>query len=127
MKCPKCHSTLIIVEKHNIQLDYCPHCKGIWFDEGEIEMLSEALPDVDFTAPNIGYLKMVNVGEEKRKCPRCSIIMEKVIMNQKPPVLDACPSGHGYWFDANELQEYVKNNTTRSNNAPITFLQEVLG
>lgn len=127
MKCPKCNKTLIIVERYNIQLDYCPFCKGIWFDNDELAHLSEALPNVDFQLPEINALKVADINEEKRKCPRCNVIMDKVLMNKKPPVLDICPNNHGYWFDANELGEYVKNNTIRNNSAPITFLHEVLG
>ena len=124
MKCPACNKTMIIVERHGIQLDWCPACKGIWFDHGELELLSDVLSGVDFTAPDIGYLKIVQTKEEKRKCPRCSVVMAKVIMNQKPPMLDACPEDHGFWFDANELQEYVKNNTIK-NSGMASFLGEV--
>ena len=126
MKCPKCHSTLIIVERHNIQLDYCPECKGIWFDNSELEMLSAALPDIDFNSPDIAFLKIARTDEKDRNCPRCNKVMSKVFMNSKPPMLDMCQH-HGYWFDANELGEYVENNTIRTDNAPIAFLQEILG
>lgn len=125
MKCPACKKTLIIIERCNIQLDYCPFCKGIWFDQNELEMLSEALGDIDFMTPDLGFLSTAKINEEKRKCPRCNAVMDKVIMNQKPPVLDTCPNNHGFWFDANELQEYVQNNTIRNAGAPIVFLSEV--
>lgn len=127
MKCPKCNKTLIIVERNKIQVDFCMFCKGIWFDNSELEMLSEAFPEIKFTPPDIGYLNTANTQEEKRKCPRCNNTMDKVIMNKKPPILDICPNGHGYWFDACELQEYIKNNSNKTDNPTVSFLGEILG
>jgi uncharacterized protein with PIN domain len=39
MRCPKCGATLIEQDFHQIKIDRCPECHGIWFDGGEIEML----------------------------------------------------------------------------------------
>ena len=43
MKCPVCKDvTLLISEKKGIEIDYCPECRGIWLDRGELEKLLEA-------------------------------------------------------------------------------------
>jgi len=126
MKCPKCGMELIIVERNNIQLDYCMFCKGLWFDNEELKYLSEALPDLSFQEPEIGYLKLKQTDEKPRRCPRCNKKMDKVIMNNKPPVLDMCEE-HGFWFDEQELAQYVKNNQiSSSSSASVVFLGEVL-
>ncbi|HEV8362230.1 MAG TPA: zf-TFIIB domain-containing protein [Gemmatimonadaceae bacterium] len=39
MRCPKCGGQLVETEFHHIKIDKCPDCKGIWFDNGEVEML----------------------------------------------------------------------------------------
>lgn len=39
MKCPKCGGTLMETEFHQIKIDRCPDCKGVWFDAGEVEMI----------------------------------------------------------------------------------------
>jgi hypothetical protein len=39
MKCPKCGGDLKTEEYHNIQVDRCPDCLGVWFDAGEAEQL----------------------------------------------------------------------------------------
>ena len=39
MKCPKCGADLVETEFHNIKIDRCSECKGIWFDAGEVEMI----------------------------------------------------------------------------------------
>ena len=42
MKCPVCKDvTLLMSEKKGIEIDYCPECRGIWLDRGELEKLLE--------------------------------------------------------------------------------------
>ena len=40
MKCPVCKDvTLLMSEKHGIEIDYCPECRGIWLDRGELDKI----------------------------------------------------------------------------------------
>ena len=39
MRCPKCGGTLHSAPFHQIQVDRCPDCHGVWFDHGEVESL----------------------------------------------------------------------------------------
>jgi len=42
MNCPHCpQSTLAISERQGIEIDYCPSCRGIWLDRGELDKLLE--------------------------------------------------------------------------------------
>ena len=42
MKCPVCKDvTLLMSEKQGVEIDYCPECRGIWLDRGELEKLLE--------------------------------------------------------------------------------------
>ncbi len=42
MKCPSCKEvTLLMSEKKGVEIDYCPECRGIWLDKGELEKLIE--------------------------------------------------------------------------------------
>ncbi|RYG32752.1 MAG: hypothetical protein EOO01_33915, partial [Chitinophagaceae bacterium] len=41
MKCPNCNQTLLMTDKQNVQIDYCPECRGIWLDRGELEKIIE--------------------------------------------------------------------------------------
>lgn len=42
MKCPACkETTLTISERQGIEIDYCPDCRGIWLDRGELDKLLE--------------------------------------------------------------------------------------
>ncbi len=42
MKCPVCtDKELLMVERQGIELDYCPACRGVWLDRGELDRLLE--------------------------------------------------------------------------------------
>lgn len=42
MKCPVCkEKQLVMTERQNIEIDYCPECRGIWLDRGELDKLIE--------------------------------------------------------------------------------------
>lgn len=39
MNCPVCDAHLRTIEKHGVEVDICPDCKGIWLDRGELEKI----------------------------------------------------------------------------------------
>lgn len=42
MKCPICTTIdLIISERQGVEIDYCPQCRGVWLDRGEIDKIIE--------------------------------------------------------------------------------------
>jgi len=42
LKCPACpESTLALSERQGVEIDYCPHCRGVWLDRGELDKLVE--------------------------------------------------------------------------------------
>ena len=42
MKCPTCtDTTLVLAERQGIEIDYCPQCRGVWLDRGELDKLIE--------------------------------------------------------------------------------------
>ena len=42
MKCPVCKDiTLLMAEKKGVEIDYCPECRGMWLDRGELEKIIE--------------------------------------------------------------------------------------
>lgn len=41
MKCPNCNETLIMADRQGIEIDYCPHCRGVWLDRGELDKIIE--------------------------------------------------------------------------------------
>jgi hypothetical protein len=42
MKCPACpDTTLVMADRQGVEIDYCPQCRGIWLDRGELDKLVE--------------------------------------------------------------------------------------
>lgn len=41
MKCPVDQSTLMMSDKQGIEIDYCPDCRGVWLDRGELDKIVE--------------------------------------------------------------------------------------
>jgi len=41
MKCPACQIDLHMTERQGIEIDYCPRCRGVWLDRGELDKLIE--------------------------------------------------------------------------------------
>lgn len=41
MKCPLCNVDLLMSERQGIEIDYCPQCRGVWLDRGELDKIIE--------------------------------------------------------------------------------------
>lgn len=41
MKCPNCDATLVMSERNGVEIDYCPNCRGVWLDRGELDKILE--------------------------------------------------------------------------------------
>lgn len=41
MKCPVDNTQLAITERQGVEIDYCPTCRGVWLDRGELDKLIE--------------------------------------------------------------------------------------
>jgi Zn-finger nucleic acid-binding protein len=42
MKCPVCHTVdLTMTDRQGIEIDYCPQCRGVWLDRGELDKIIE--------------------------------------------------------------------------------------
>lgn len=41
MKCPIDGETLNVAERSGVEIDYCPKCRGVWLDRGELDKIIE--------------------------------------------------------------------------------------
>ncbi|MFC0678336.1 zf-TFIIB domain-containing protein [Lysobacter korlensis] len=39
MKCPNDGATLVMSERSGVEIDYCPECRGVWLDRGELDKI----------------------------------------------------------------------------------------
>ncbi len=52
MKCPNDNTSLAMTDRQGIEIDYCPECRGIWLDKGELDKLIERSSIQDNPAPS---------------------------------------------------------------------------
>ena len=43
MNCPSDGTTLLMSERQGVEVDYCPQCRGIWLDRGELDKILERM------------------------------------------------------------------------------------
>lgn len=41
MLCPVCNVTLTMSNRQDVEIDYCPQCRGVWLDRGELDKIIE--------------------------------------------------------------------------------------
>lgn len=41
MNCPVCNVALTMANRNGVEIDYCPKCRGVWLDRGELDKIIE--------------------------------------------------------------------------------------
>ena len=41
MKCPSCNTDLLSADRQGVEIDFCPQCRGVWLDRGELDKIIE--------------------------------------------------------------------------------------
>ncbi len=41
MQCPHCEVDLVMSDRQGVEIDYCPKCRGVWLDRGELDKIIE--------------------------------------------------------------------------------------
>ena len=41
MNCPVCNVPLAMADRQGVEIDYCPQCRGVWLDRGELDKIIE--------------------------------------------------------------------------------------
>jgi Zn-finger nucleic acid-binding protein len=60
MPCPVCKVPLAMSDRQGVEIDYCPQCRGVWLDRGELDKIIERSLTAEAPAqvrsdPNQGY------------------------------------------------------------------------
>jgi len=122
---------MIVVEYHDIELDWCPECEGLWFDRGEMELVAaQARGSTSAPVPE----RKADTREKRLKCPECNKTMDKRLLGDEQPVIaDVCPLCGGLWLDHGELEMIVSRHDSSGQAGPIighlqeTFVQSEHG
>ena len=108
MRCPKCRADMQPIDYQGTEIDRCSICNGIWFDAGEVDILSnpQAAAAVDTGDALVGQQSNEIVSYQ---CPRCSGQMVKVVDPDRPDICyETCSSCNGSYLDAGELSDLFK-------------------
>jgi Zn-finger nucleic acid-binding protein len=113
MDCPKCNAEMqehsITTLQGKVVIDRCTDCGGMWFDNGEAEILKgDWMSDfLDSGDPAIGKAQNLNTDVN---CPRCGKKMDSVKDSDQPHIQYEVCDDHGMFMDAGEFADY-KNET----------------
>ncbi len=71
MKCPVCNGIdLKMADRQGIEIDYCPECRGVWLDRGELDKIIErsgTQATASYTQPQPQYQQPVYSDQHHRK------------------------------------------------------------
>jgi Zn-finger nucleic acid-binding protein len=52
MQCPLDNTELVMADRQGIEIDYCPKCRGVWLDRGELDKIIErSAPEESYQKP----------------------------------------------------------------------------
>ncbi len=71
MQCPVDNTQLQMMDRQGVEIDYCPKCRGVWLDRGELDKLIErAAPPVALSEPARAEARREDRGEYRSEPPR---------------------------------------------------------
>lgn len=108
IRCPKCRVDMDQVVYDGVEVDRCQHCKGLWFDAGEIDALksSQAAAELDIGSTVVGNWQD---GIRDYDCPRCAGPMQKTAAPRQPHIhFETCLDCQGSFLDAGELTDLAE-------------------
>jgi Zn-finger nucleic acid-binding protein len=54
MRCPVDNETLVMADRNGVEIDYCPKCRGVWLDRGELDKIIERASAAPSVSPASG-------------------------------------------------------------------------
>lgn len=104
LSCPACGGTMETISFHDIQVDRCTACKGLWFDALEKEHLDaiRGSEGIDIGRPTENQQKAARIN-----CPVCHTQMILMVDHRHPKVhYHSCQVCYGVFFNAGEFREH---------------------
>lgn len=53
MPCPVCAVPLVMSDRQGVEIDYCPQCRGVWLDRGELDKIIERSAAAEMAPPPV--------------------------------------------------------------------------
>ena len=109
MQCPICKVQLKNVILHNVEVNYCPQCLGLWFEENELRWAKDG-KDKDLRWLDIDLWKNgkeFKISRGIRLCPSCRVPLYEVYYGDSGIIVDVCNLCHGIWLDRAEFKKII--------------------
>ncbi|HOW12913.1 MAG TPA: zf-TFIIB domain-containing protein [Candidatus Pacearchaeota archaeon] len=108
-KCPICKISLESAILCNTEIDYCPRCFGLWFEEDELRWAKDE-KDKDLNWLDIDLWKdpkKFKVSYGIRLCPSCRLPLYEVYYGDSKIIVDVCNVCKGVWLDRGEFKKII--------------------
>ncbi|MFP4026893.1 MAG: zf-TFIIB domain-containing protein [Candidatus Brocadiia bacterium] len=100
LSCPKCNDVdmeELTFPRSDLVIDRCPECRGLWFDNGELQ---------EILRTNAGHRGVPPEREETDlACPRCGGRLFTFVYPPTDVTVDACEDCGGVWLDRGEFEQ----------------------
>lgn len=108
--CPQCNLRLPQALLIGVEVDYCPSCYGLWFEENELEWAKDEKDrnlrwlDIDLWKDAARF----QLTRGRKVCPVEHLPLYEVRYGDSDVKIDACSVCHGIWLDRGEFIEIVE-------------------
>jgi len=108
--CPLCKEKLEKAIFYRAEVDYCPKCLGIFFEEEELRLAKDE-KDEDLRWLDIDLWqeeKKFKISPEKKICPACQMPLYEVNYGDSEIRVDLCNLCFGIWLDRGEFKKIIE-------------------
>ncbi len=109
MICPNCKLKLKKIIFRNTEIDYCPKCLGIWFEEDELRRAKDD-KDQELNWLDIDLWQdqaQLAVAITEKQCPFCSQPLYAVDYGQSGVRVEVCNNCKGVWLERGEFKKII--------------------
>ena len=110
MLCPRCKKTLDRAIFYNVEVNYCPICLGLWFEEEELRWAKD-IKDRSLRWLDIDLWKdkeKFKISSGQKLCPACRLPLYEVGYGDSEVKVDVCNLCHGIWLDRGEFKQIIQ-------------------
>lgn len=110
MLCPICKKNLDKAILSNVEVDYCPKCLGLWFEQDELKWAK------DERDKNLNWLdidlwkerKKFGISQSQKLCPLCRLPLYEINYGDSKIKVDLCNLCRGIWLDRGEFKKIIE-------------------
>ena len=110
MECPNDNEQLKKALFHNVEVDYCPKCLGLWFEQDELRQVKDE-KDKDLNWLDIDLWQeetKFKISQIQKICPVCSVPLYSVNYGDSQIEVNLCKLCEGIWLDRGEFKKVIE-------------------